>query len=78
MGQNKEPQIVNVDGQEYDLEKFTPEQRALLDHCIDMDRKLGSCQFQLDQLRVGKDAFVAMLKKALETVPVQESAGLTE
>jgi cytochrome b involved in lipid metabolism len=66
MGKNKDPQIVLIDGKEYDLSDFNPEQRLFLDHCMDLDKKLASCQFQFDQLRVGKDAFLAMLKNSLQ------------
>ena len=69
MGNNKEPQIVTIDGKEYNLDDFTQEQKMMLDHCMDLDRKIASCQFQFDQLRVGKDAFLAMLKKSLEVEP---------
>lgn len=67
MGNNKEPQIVNIDGKEYQLDDFTQEQKIMLEHCVDLDRKIASCQFQFDQLRVGKDAFLKMLKDSLET-----------
>lgn len=66
MGNNKEPQIVNINGKDYQLDSFTQEQRTLLDHCVDLDRKMTSCQFQFDQLRVGKDAFLGMLEKSLQ------------
>lgn len=66
MGNNKEPQIVSIDGKEYNLDDFTQEQKIMLDHCMDLDRKIASCQFQFDQLRVGKDAFLSMLKNSLE------------
>ena len=39
----------------------------LVNHCLDLDRKIASAQFNLDQLRVGRDAFVKMLKDSLET-----------
>ena len=76
MGNTKEPQTVSIDGKEYQLDDFTQEQKVMLDHCMDLDRKLASCQFQFDQLRVGKDAFLAMLKKSLDAV--EERAGLTD
>jgi len=38
----------------------------LVNHCLDLDRKISSASFALDQLRVGKDAFVKMLKDSLE------------
>lgn len=72
MGNNKEPQIVTIDGKEYNLDDFTQEQKMMLDHCMDLDRKIASCQFQFDQLRVGKDAFLAMLKSSLEKPQPQE------
>ena len=64
MGNNKAPQVT-IDGQEYDLETFSQEEKMLLEHCVDLDRKMNSCQFQLDQLRVGKEAFLSMLKQSL-------------
>ena len=76
MGNNKEPQTVSIDGKEYQLDNFTQEQKIMLEHCMDLDRKIASCQFQFDQLRVGKDAFLAMLKKSLEAS--DEPAGLTD
>ena len=65
MGNTKEPQTVSIDGKEYSLDDFTQEQKVMLDHCLDLDRKIASCQFQFDQLRVGKDAFLKMLKQSL-------------
>jgi hypothetical protein len=69
MGNNKEPQTVSIEGKEYRLDNFTQEQKMLLDHCVDLDRKIASCQFQFDQLRVGKDAFLKMLQQSLEEQP---------
>ena len=66
MGNNTQPQIVTIDGKEHNLETFTQEQRAMLEHCMDLDRKIGSCKFQLDQLNVGKDAFLQILKTSLD------------
>ena len=66
MGNNKEPQTVQIEGKDYNLDDFTQEQRIMLEHCVDLDRKIASCQFQFDQLRVGKDAFLKMLQQSLE------------
>ncbi len=63
--ENKKPQIVTIDTIEYDISTFTEEQVLLLNHCVDLDRKIGSTQFQLQQLQVGKDAFLKMLKDKL-------------
>ena len=45
---------------------MTDAQKTILNHINDLDRKLGSAQFNLDQLNVGRDAFVKMLAGSLE------------
>jgi len=67
MGNNtKNP--VTIDGVKYIFEDMTPEQQTLLNHVVDLERKLNSAKFNVDQLQVGRDAFFTMLKKSLETV----------
>jgi len=67
--ENKKPQIVTIDNVEYDANDFTEEQITLFNHCVDLDRKIGSTNFQMQQLQVGKDSFLQMLKKSLEASP---------
>ena len=43
----------------------------MVNHISDLDRKIGTSQFNLDQLNVGKNAFVNLLKEAL-TAPKEE------
>ena len=73
---NQQSQIVSIDGVEYKLEDMTPEQQMLLNHVADLERKLNSTKFQLDQLQVGRDAFFTMLKAQLK--PAEELAVLTD
>lgn len=68
----KQAKPITIDGIEYDTNDFTEEQIVLTNHCLDLDRKIGSTQFQLQQLMVGKDAFLGMLKKSLEEVKSEE------
>lgn len=63
------PQIITIDGVEHQLDDFTAQQRILLEHIADLDRKLNSAKFAVDQLQVGRDAFFTMLKAALEAKP---------
>ena len=65
------PQIITIDGVEHQLDDFTDEQRILLEHVADLDRKLGSARFNTDQLQVGRDAFFSMLKSKLEVTDVE-------
>ena len=61
-----ENKTITVNDVEYNLDDFTEEQSALLNHINDLDRKLGNAQFNLDQLMVGREAFVARLANSLE------------
>ena len=62
---------ITVDDVEYFYEDMTQQQQVLVNHISDLDRKIGSSQFNLDQLNVGKSAFVNLLKEAL-TAPKEE------
>jgi len=64
MGKKENTPVV-IDEVEYTYEEMTPEQQMLVNHIADLDRKIGSMQFNLDQLNVGKQSFVNMLKEAL-------------
>lgn len=57
---------ISIDNVEYFFEDMTQEQQMLVNHVADLDRKIGSAKFNLDQLQVGRDAFMGMLKAALE------------
>jgi len=64
MGEKK-PNPVTINDKEYDFNDLTQEQQQLFQHCVDLDRKIGSAQFNLDQLAVGKQAFIKMLEDSL-------------
>jgi len=66
MGKKQTTPIV-VNDVEYMFEDMTEEQQTIVNHCADLDRKIKSAQFNIDQLSVGKDAFVNMLTASLET-----------
>ena len=65
MSKTNTPQVITIDGTEFDANDFNEQEVTYLNHCIDLDRKIGSTQFQLQQLMVGKDAFLGMLKAEL-------------
>jgi septal ring factor EnvC (AmiA/AmiB activator) len=66
---NQQPQIVSIDGVEHKLEDLTEQQQMLLNHVADLERKINSTKFQLDQLQVGRNAFFELLKQALAQPP---------
>lgn len=71
MAEKKTTPIV-IDDVEYVFEDMTQEQQLLVNHVADLDRKIGSAKFNLDQLSVGKDAFIKMLKDSLTAAPAAE------
>ena len=54
-----------IDDKEYMFEDMTDEQKQLLNHVADLDRKITSSQFNLEQLEFGKQAFIEKLKGCL-------------
>ena len=60
---------VTIDGKEYVFEDMSQEQQTLTNHVADLDRKINSTQFNLDQLKVGQQAFIQLLKESLEKEP---------
>jgi hypothetical protein len=61
----KTPQTITINNIEYSEDQLTDEQKMLINHVADLDRKIGSTRFNLDQLQVGRDAFVNMLTASL-------------
>jgi len=61
----KTPNTIVIDGTEYTENQLTDEQKVLINHIADLDRKIGSTQFNLDQLQVGRSAFMSMLTTSL-------------
>tara|TARA_R110002074_G_scaffold162945_1_gene321803 strand:+ start:88 stop:306 length:219 start_codon:yes stop_codon:yes gene_type:complete len=66
MGKNEKTPII-IDDVEYQYEDMSPEQQTMINHIADLDRKLSSARFNVDQLEVGKQAFVNMLTESLKT-----------
>ena len=66
---NEKKTPVNIDGVDYQFEDLTKQQQLVLNHVADLDRKLDSARFNVDQLQVGRDAFFKMLKESLEVKP---------
>ena len=63
----KKPNVITINDKEYTEEQLTDEQKVMINHITDLDRKIGSTQFNLDQLNVGRQAFMNLLETSLET-----------
>ena len=60
--------IITIDDVNYTADQLTDAQKMMINHIQSLDQKINSAQFNLDQLSVGKDAFVQMLTASLAAV----------
>tara|TARA_R100000426_G_scaffold46501_1_gene34834 strand:- start:2051 stop:2272 length:222 start_codon:yes stop_codon:yes gene_type:complete len=64
--ENKKSNILTLSDKQYEIDKMSDEQKMMVAHLRDIQNKQASNRFIADQLQVGHDGFVAMLKKSLE------------
>lgn len=62
----KESQVVVINDVEYKVDDLTEPQVMLVNHVWDLDRKLASAKFNLDQLQGGREHFMKKLEVELE------------
>jgi len=72
MSENTKKTQITINDVTYNYEDLTQEQQQLFSHCIDLDRKISSAAFSLDQLNVGKNAFIKLLEESLDK-PAEEA-----
>ena len=62
MAKKEKKPVLNLDDKEYIIEDMTDEQKMMVNHINDIQNKQNSNQFMADQLSVGKEAFINMLR----------------
>ena len=70
----KQTKTISINGTDYTEDQLTDQQKVMINHIADLDRKIGSTQFNLNQLQVGKQAFMDMLTKSLEDATTDVAA----
>ena len=71
--EKNEPQKLNLFDKEYLLDDLTDEQKTMVNHIADLENKISGTAFNLDQLQVGKEAFINRLKESLESKSEEEA-----
>ena len=66
-------QKVTINDVDYNVSDLSKEQVAMVNHVADLDRKISSSQFNIDQLNVGRGAFMNMLTDSLKDEKVEEA-----
>ena len=59
-------QIITLFDKDYKESELSEEQKVMINHVADLERKMQSSEFNLQQLRFGKQAFLDALKASIE------------
>jgi len=62
----EEKKVITIDDVEYTENQLDDKQKMLVNHINSLQQKINNAEFNLDQLRVGQDGFVRMLKESLK------------
>ncbi len=57
----RKKKTIVIDEKEYTEDQLTDQQKMMVNHIADLERKIGTTQFNLDQLNVGRAAFMQHL-----------------
>jgi hypothetical protein len=69
----KKPTLV-LDDKEYNINDLQDNQKMLVAHINDLNRKVDSARFNLQQMEMGRQSFVQSLKNSLEAPEVSEES----
>mgnify|MGYP003625036777 CR=1 FL=1 len=69
----KKTNTITINDKSYTEDQLNDTQKVMVNHVADLDRKIGSANFNIDQLNVGKQAFMQLLTASLEA-PTEEAA----
>ena len=58
--------VITLFDKEYKESELSDEQKVMINHVADLERKIQSSEFNLQQLRFGKQAFVDALQASVE------------
>ena len=67
----KKSNTITIKDKSYTEDQLTDQQKVMINHVADLDRKIKSTQFNLDQLSVGRSAFMNLITASLEA-PAEE------
>ena len=66
-----EKNLITINDKEHNIDDFTDEQKIILNHINDLGRKLDNARFNLDQLSIGREAFIQRLSVSLDEAIVE-------
>lgn len=61
----EEKKVITIDDVDYTEDQLTDAAKACINHINSLDQKIASAQFNVTQMQVGREAFMAKLKDEL-------------
>ena len=62
----EEKKVITIDNVDYTEDQLDDKQKMMVNHINSLQQKISNTEFNLDQLKVGQDGFVKMLKDSLD------------
>ena len=72
MAEKEKEKLINIFDKEYKESDLSDEQKAMVNHIEDLNRKIAGSEFNLVQLRFGRQAFVDALRVDIEKKDKEE------
>ena len=69
----KEP-FLDIDGDKYSVDELDDNQKLMVQHLSDLNRKIDGATFNLQQLQFGRQAFVDALKASIDEASASEDS----
>ena len=67
----EDKKTITIDDVDYTEDQLTDAAKACINHINSLDQKIASAQFNVTQMQVGREAFVAKLKAELPEVEAE-------
>ena len=69
----KKTNTITINDKSYTEDQLNDTQKVMVNHVADLDRKIGSANFNIDQLKMGRMAFMNTLTASLASEPEEET-----
>jgi hypothetical protein len=70
----KKTNTITINDKSYTEDQLNDTQKVMVNHVADLDRKIGSANFNIDQLKMGRMAFMNALTVSLASEPEEAEA----
>ena len=69
----KKTNTITINDKSYTEDQLNDAQKTMVNHVADLDRKIGSANFNIDQLKMGRLAFMNTLTASLASESEEET-----